>query len=162
MSKKLCAFLSSQVGYTLIEILVAVTIIGLLTGASIAGYNTLNQRQTVLNGGKELMSVMRTAQERATSGVKPTTCAQLIGYSVTAAANGKAYTLSGVCSDATTAIRTYTLPTGVTFVANLATQFSVQTGGAGGTLGDIQVKSSSYTYTMNVNQSGDITEKGLQ
>src|SRR5258706_8299399 len=100
-------------GYTLIELIVVIAIIGLMTGASIAGFNTLNKRQTVLNGGKELMSIMRTAQQRAVAGTKPVGCTQLYGYSVKGTINTATYSLSTVCSNATTVIRTYQLPSGV-------------------------------------------------
>src|SRR5258706_9884401 len=99
-------------GYTLIELIVVIAIIGLMTGASIAGFNTLNKRQTVLNGGRELMSVMRTAQQRAASGIKPTQCDHLVGYKVSGSANSSSYSLSTVCTDITAVIKSYKLPTG--------------------------------------------------
>ncbi len=153
-------------GYTLIELIIVITIMGLLVGASIAGFNTLNKRQTATNAGKELMSVMRTAQERAVSGIKPTTCDQLVGYSVNGTANSGTYTLKSVCmvggSSTSSVVKTYQLPTGVTVVNTFSTQFNVQTGGANGTVGDISLKSSSYTFTLTVSSAGDITEKVLQ
>lgn len=149
-------------GYTLIELVIAIAIMGLMVGASIAGFNTLNKRQTVLNAGKEVMSAMRVAQQRASSGTKPTGCTQLYGYSVKATINTSTYSLSTVCSNATTVIKTYQLPTGVTFVSTFTTQFNVQTGGASGSIGNISVRSSYFTYTMTVGSAGDITENVLQ
>lgn len=149
-------------GYTLIELVIAIAIMGLLVGASIAGFNTLNKRQTVLNSGKEVMSIMRTAQQRAASGTKPAGCTQLYGYTVKATINTSVYSLSSVCSNATTVIRNYQLPSSVTFVSTFNTQFNVQTGGASGTTGDISMKSTYFTYTMTIGSAGDITEKVLQ
>lgn len=154
-------------GYTLIELIVVITIIGLLVGASIAGFNTLNKRQTLISSGKEVISLMRTAQQRAVSGIKPAgVCDRLMGYSVKGTINGSSYTLNYVClvngNLVTTQIRSYQLGQGVTFLSTFTVQFNVQTGGAGGDLGDLQIKTSAYTFTFNVNASGDISEKGLQ
>jgi prepilin-type N-terminal cleavage/methylation domain-containing protein len=154
-------------GYTLIEIIIVVTIMGLLVGASIAGFNTLNQRQTVLSAGREVVSIMRTAQQRAAAGIKPEgTCDQLLGYSVRGTVNSAQYTLSNVCLNSgvptTTLLRTYQMGTGVTFAQTFTVQFNVQTGGAGGDIGDIALRTTAHTYTLNVNASGDISEKQLQ
>lgn len=158
---------SARRGYTLIEIIVVVAIMGLMVGASIAGFNTLNQRQVMLSAGRELMSVMRTAQQRAGSGVKPEdiTCGQLLGYSVRGTINSDTYTLNAVCLNSgvvqTMLLRSYEMSTGIVFVATFATQFNVQTGGASGNIGNIRIRSSFYTYTLNVTSAGDITELTL-
>lgn len=153
-------------GYTLIELVVVIAIIGLLVGGSIAGYNTLNKRQTTTNAGRELISVMRTAQERAVSGKKPTVCDQLVGYSVSGVSNGTSYALNSVCivggATVSSLVQTYQLPTGVKFSGAFSTQFNVQTGGASGTTGDITLTSSTNTYTLTVGPAGDLTEKTIQ
>lgn len=157
-----------RTGYTLIEIIVVVTIMGLLVGGSIAGFNTLNQRQTILSAGREVSSIMRTAQQRAISGLKPTAgiCDQLLGYSVKGTINSSTYTLNTVCLNSgapvTRVVQTYRLATGITFVSTFTVQFNVQTGGAGGNIGDLKLKSSAHVYTMNISSAGDITEKTLQ
>lgn len=155
-------------GYTLIELIVVIAIMGLLVGASIAGFNTLNQRQTVLSAGREVLSIMRTAQQRAISGQKPTsgTCDQLLGYSVKGTVNSDTYTLNTVCLNSdvpsTAIMQSYKMANGVIFVSTFTTQFNVQTGGAGGSIGDVQLKNSVHTYTINISSAGDITEKTLQ
>lgn len=158
---------AKSTGYTLIEIIIVVGIMGLLVGASIAGFNTLNQRQTVLSAGKEVISIMRTAQQRAIAGIKPENdCDQLLGYAVKATANGATYTLNSVCDDGgfieTVEVRSYQLAAGLTFASTFTVQFNVQTGGASGNTGDLQLRSSVYTFTVNVNESGDISEQGLE
>jgi prepilin-type N-terminal cleavage/methylation domain-containing protein len=159
--------LTFQAGYTLIELIVVIALIGLMTGASIAGFNTLNQKQIVTTGGKELASVLRTAQNRAVSGIKPTgvTCTTLLGYRVTGTANGSAYSLDVVCNNGgapvVTTIKTYNLPVNITFSASIAPTFGVLTAGVSGS-GDMVIRSSVHTYTIRVNATGDITDVGLQ
>lgn len=155
-----------QRGYTLIELLIVITIMGLLVGASIAGFNTLNQRQTVLSAGKEVISLMRTAQQKSASGVKPAgTCDQLLGYSVIGTINTGVYSLNSVCNNSgsitTTKIKSAALASGVTFNSTFTVLFNTLTAGASGTVGDIKVKTASYSFTFTVNASGDITEKGI-
>jgi prepilin-type N-terminal cleavage/methylation domain-containing protein len=58
-------------GYTLIEILVAITIIGILFSVGYANFRSFSQRQVVLNAAKSLQSDLRLAQQMALSGQKP-------------------------------------------------------------------------------------------
>ncbi len=55
-------------GFTLIEILVVVTVIFLLLGVSFAGYATLNQKQTVISAGQNMKNILRDAQSRSYNG----------------------------------------------------------------------------------------------
>src|SRR5258706_3417069 len=61
----------NQKGYTLIEILVAVTIIGLLFGVGYANFRGFSQRQVVLDAANSLQGDLRLTQELALSGQKP-------------------------------------------------------------------------------------------
>ncbi|PWU22888.1 hypothetical protein C5B42_04870 [Candidatus Cerribacteria bacterium 'Amazon FNV 2010 28 9'] len=150
-------------GYTLIELVVVIGIIALLVGGSVAGYSTLNNRQLVLTSGKEVESVMRTAQQRAISGEKPSGCTNLLGYNVTAANGSSAYTLNAICSGNTTIkMQSDQLRSGVTFGTAINVLFIGQVGGVSGTTGTISVKSSSHTFTFTLSSSGDISEVGLQ
>lgn len=149
-------------GYTLIEILIVVTLIGLLTGASIAGFNALNSRQTVISAGKEIVSMMRTAQQRASAGIKPENCDQLEGYSVSALALAQDYALSGVCTNRTVVIKTAKLPVNVFFQSGFSVLFGTQAGGASGNIGDLTIQSPTHTFVINISGAGDIWEKGVQ
>lgn len=150
-------------GYTLIELLVVITIIMLLTGWSVAGYVKLNQKQTVIAGGKEVMGMLRSAQQRAAAGQKPAVgCATLQSYNLIAIQGGSTYKLYAQCSGATSLVSTKQLGSGLTFGTGINLQFPVLGGGVSGTLGNIQVISSSNIYTFSVNGSGDISEVSVQ
>ena len=61
----------NSAGYTLIEILVAITIVGLLFGVGYANFRGFSQRQAVLNAGKLIQGDLRLAQQMALGGQKP-------------------------------------------------------------------------------------------
>jgi len=63
--------MTRNTGYTLIEILVAITIIGILFSVGYANFRSFSQRQVVLNAAKSLQGDLRLAQQMALSGQKP-------------------------------------------------------------------------------------------
>jgi prepilin-type N-terminal cleavage/methylation domain-containing protein len=61
----------SIIGYTLIEILVAMTIIGILFGVGYVSFRDFSRRQTLNGVAKEIQGDLRLAQGDALSGQKP-------------------------------------------------------------------------------------------
>jgi prepilin-type N-terminal cleavage/methylation domain-containing protein len=76
-------------GYTLIELLVGLTIIAIVFSIGFAGYRDFSRRQAVAGVTKSIQSDLRNAQQLALTGQKPTvdylnnpvTCTRLSGYS---------------------------------------------------------------------------------
>lgn len=64
-----------QRGYTLIEILVAGAILGLVIGGSMAAYFRFQARQNVRVAADELKTILKVAQTKARNKELPTTCA---------------------------------------------------------------------------------------
>lgn len=90
-------------GYTLIEILVAITIIGILFSVGYANFRAFSQRQVVLNAAKNLQGDLRLAQQIALSGQKPddpncnSPANSLNGYNFTIL-SGVSYEIRASCS----------------------------------------------------------------
>src|SRR5438552_16993434 len=75
LSKKL---ISSRIilnaGFTLIEVLVSIGIIGVLLGLTIPSYTAFKTNQELTQAAQTLKSNLRFAQSQALAGVKPSDC----------------------------------------------------------------------------------------
>ena len=111
-------------GYTLIEILVGLTIIGLLFGVGYANFRSFSQRQIVLNAAKNIQGDLRLTQEIALAGQKPSDpncnapANTLSGYNFRVLSSNS-YEIRAVCSGgvAASATKTVTLDTAATIAS---------------------------------------------
>ncbi len=87
-------------GYTLIEVLVSLTIVGLLFAVGFASFRDFSRRQAVASQVRQLRSDLRFTQELALSGKKPVTCTGLLeGYNFNVVSN-TSYKVEALCSTA--------------------------------------------------------------
>jgi prepilin-type N-terminal cleavage/methylation domain-containing protein len=101
-------------GYTLIEILVGLTIIGLIFSFGFVNFREFSRRQEVISIARSLKGDLRLAQEQALAGKKPegAECGgtnTLSGYhfEVTSATN---YVIEAECSNQTRETKNVTIP----------------------------------------------------
>ncbi len=86
-----------QDGYTLIEILVSLTIIGIIFSFGYASYRDFSRRQTLKDAAKLIQGDLRFTQENAIAGQKPDGCnATLEGYNFNVYSTA-AYRIQAVC-----------------------------------------------------------------
>lgn len=86
--------------FTLVEILVSLSLILLLTGLGYAGYRDFSRRQTLLSAARKIEGDLRYAQGLANSGTapaSPASCTNLSGYRFLLTAS--AYTISALCTE---------------------------------------------------------------
>jgi len=89
-----------QKGFTLIELMVTISIAAVLGTLSIAGFNTFNQSQMLRTSADDVVTMLNLAKSRAQSQIKiGASCASnpLEGYRVDISIAGGSYTLSSVC-----------------------------------------------------------------
>jgi prepilin-type N-terminal cleavage/methylation domain-containing protein len=97
--------------YTLIEILIALTIVGIVFVIGYAGFRDFARRQTVISMARNIKSDLRLAQEMALSSKKPDGCSVLDGYEFNVSNVTQEYTISARCSGAAQApVKTVEMP----------------------------------------------------
>lgn len=107
-------------GFTLIELMVVLSITAVLGTAGIAGFVTYNQIQSLQSAANEVASTLNVARSRALSQVKLgascTAGSQILeGYSVDISVSEKSYTLNSRCSAVSSVLEKKTLPENITF-----------------------------------------------
>ncbi len=100
-------------GFTIIELLVVISIMALFIGATLAQYNTYTQQLKLKNEAKKLVDVLELAKKKALSAdLQDKNCSNFTGYRLTTSVNS--YSLLFGCSSVYTSVQNYNLPTNVT------------------------------------------------
>ena len=108
----------SNAAYTLIEILVALTIVGLIFGIGYVNFRDFSRRQALAGTARSIMGDLRLAQEQALAGKKPVSAFcdspnQLNGYNFRVI-NASSYRLAANCSGGNVETKLVTLPADIT------------------------------------------------
>jgi len=103
--------------FTLIELLIVVTVIGLFSGLSIAYYNNFTNEKKLEAGANLVYDALELAQKKTSSAdLSAQTCDPFEGYEVTSSADGSSCSLYICCSGScNTLIKTYDLNDQVRF-----------------------------------------------
>ena len=126
--------LSSQKGFTLIELMVVLSVTAVLGTLGIAGFTTYNQIQVLQSATSDVVTILNLAKSRAQSQIKPSalcsSSGNLEGYKVEILAP-KNYTLYLRCSGNDTLVseEAKTLSGDLSFDASRSFFFPIQTGG---------------------------------
>ena len=123
-----------SVGFTLIEIIVVVTVMAILSTIGLASFSEYNHSQTLGAVTLDVYTMLNTAKSRAQSQVKPSTCLApntLDGYKVSICGplssctigSTDDYQLQAVCSGVGTRIDGKNLPQNISFVSSQGKSF---------------------------------------
>lgn len=105
-------------GFTLIEILLVMAIIGAIVAVSVPLANRSGRENTLKGDAQKLTEVLSLAQNKATSSQRIVTCSDVTtsGYQVTIN-SASSYSLDLCCNDSCTPLQTYTTSADVVFTA---------------------------------------------
>ena len=143
-------------GFTLIEIMIAVVVGGILFSGGIAAYRSFGEKQAVKQAGNTFRINLKLFQQKALSGEKPVEClGSISGYRVSYV-NESSYSLQVDCSVSDPGISTVSLGENVYFTSDWGEVFfgvlQTQVSGAG----DVEITNGDFIYTVTVEPIGVI------
>ncbi len=159
-----------KTGFTLIEVLIVVLIIGVLTSIGVASYNSFNERKKVEVAADNFTKVLRSMQSKAVNGQKDcSVCGgadsdcttddgdeRLSGWFVSHV-NAQQYTTHGECGASSFASRTYNLENDVSVTDFGQIQF-LPLGdtalGSGQTA--VFINSRGYSVEVQIDENGNV------
>lgn len=152
-------------GFTLIELMVVLSVTAVLGTLGIAGFITYNQIQILQSAANDLATTLNVAKSRALSQVKlGSSCSAssqiLEGYNVDISIINKSYTLSSRCSGVTSNLDTKTLPQNVSFKSqdtSLTSFFFPVLSGGVQVAGQIVITGFGRDKTITVNSLGGVS-----
>jgi prepilin-type N-terminal cleavage/methylation domain-containing protein len=111
--------------YTLVEILVALTIIGLLFSFGFVSFRDFSRRQAIADAAKMIQGDLRLAQGDAMTGQKPNGCTTTLdSYSFNVQSLSR-YTIEANCAVIPPPVKDVTLPSDITITAPYPLKFKV-------------------------------------
>lgn len=149
-------------GFTLLELLISVTIMMLLVGMGVASFITFNERQQLVGAAKELQEFFRSAQTRSRTGDIPAGCGAFSGYNIQMAIDNPSVQMYAVCSTGNVLRSEKTLTGGVrpTVAINM-TFLNLKGGVTNASSVVLRLPSGSLTYSFKVTAGGEITQGAL-
>ena len=145
-------------GFSLIELVVAFAIIGIITSMSVFTFSSYSRSQVFGAGISEFSSLLNTARSRAISQVKPAICgtSPLDGYKIVITAAGQDYEQDVVCGGDTYQINKKKLPGKVIFQSGLTSVlFDVSTGTVTSP-GSVTISGYGKNSTITIDKTGNI------
>ncbi len=89
----------TSLGYTLIEILVGLVVVGLLFAVGYIGYRGFSRRQVVVSAVRALRKDLRLAQGQVLAGKKPTECSGTLSSYNFRVVGASEYVIESICGE---------------------------------------------------------------
>lgn len=151
---------SAQSAFSLIEMLVVITIMMLMLGGGIAAYINFNTKQQLVGAARQLQVYLRSLQKKARVGDRPDGCTRLNGYQMRVIAGSGLVVMGADCDGGLIATDQYSMTGGVKAQSNIEISFKVLQGGAT-SLGNIILVKDTKKYQFQVTTGGEITEGAM-
>lgn len=149
-------------GFTMIELLISITIMMLLLGVGVASFISFNERQQLSSAAKELQEFFRSAQTRARTGDVPQGCGSLSGYNIQMAVDSPSVQMYAVCSTGNILRSEKSLSGGARPLNAINMTFLNLKGGVtNSNLVVLGLPNGDLTYSFRVTEGGEITQGSL-
>lgn len=148
-------------GFTLIELMIVITLMTLLFGGGVASYRRLERRQSLNNVCNKIKEMALTAQKRARVGDRPTGCTRLNSYRVRLSSASPANVrLEAICSNTTLTIEDYPVHARFALTTFGTMTFKVLQGGLEETTATVlgQTASPNYRCQFTVDGGGSMSQ----
>lgn len=153
-------------GFSLLELLIVITISLVILGGALASFLSFTDRREVVNAVGELKIYLESAQAKAKAGDLGG-CDRLAGYQVQSYLNNNLteVSLQAVCETGSAdSAEVFKLPSGITVTPNLDVTYAVLNGGVNlsGASEDITVTGSNNSYVFTLYREGRVSEGDWQ
>lgn len=157
--KKLLINPLSRLGFSMIELLIVISIIGVIATISTVGFNFQESPLVFKSNVSEVANFLSAVRSKSISQVKPDICAgyPLDGYQVAVTSGGRDYQSQVICGGVHV-VAQKSLPSGFSFAAGSAitVKFDVATGTVSNP-GSILVSGQGRTSTITIDKLGNIS-----
>jgi len=149
-------------GFTLIEIMVVISIMAIVFGGGIAAYVNLNERQATFNVGESVRTMLVAAQKKARVGDVPApqaglVCDHLTGYTVGNNSPISIMLAANCQNNAQFIVNTVVVPTSISLISSPTIKFATLQGGVTGS-GTFSLQSTNWVYSFVVDAGGSISD----
>ncbi len=149
-------------GFTLIELIIVVSILLLMMGGSLATFNSFNDQKNIEAEGKKFASTVDLLKKKAISGDTSDCSAGMETTDYRITYNQNSYSIQVQCDTVITTLQTFTLPLNFSFTTSDTIIFVSQ---GSGTLSDVNPiiisnANNSKCYKLTVHQTGVLDEEG--
>lgn len=146
--------------YTLIEILVALTIVGLLFGVGYVSFRDFSRRSAISGAAKKIQGDLRLAQGMALAGQKPSDCiANLDGYRFKVI-NSTEYKIEAICGNVTSVTKDVEISSDLSLTISPAPPILFKVLGSGTDIGDGNVSTLTLTQAGTSNKIDIVITSG--
>lgn len=153
------SFVRGKNGFTLIEVIIVITILAIMMGGALASFATFRDKNNVRSDALTLAAILQKIQAKAAAVELPDGCIGVMNFTIYMSGNDLG--VSAICQSGTVILSEldYSLPHS-TFEGSPSVIFDSRTGSANST--DIDICGSGHKFRISVNKVGYVGKPAYQ